>query len=115
MPTIKPPNIADMRVKYKVQQPSTTQNVYGDAVDDWDDVINPIWGTQVDAFRGSFSAFMQGIIPTQGYTIIVRYRAAIQKQMRIVEVATGRIFLIQDVNNIDHRNAWLALYCKEHK
>lgn len=114
MPTIKPPNLADMRVKYRIEQPSTTQNAYGDAQDAWTVAIPAIWGTQADAFRGSFSAFLQGLIPTQGYTIIVRYRAAIAKQMRVVEIATGRIFLIQDIDNLDHRNQWLALYCKEH-
>lgn len=113
MPTVQLPTLGDMRVKYTILQSSGVQDASGNLSAATSVVIPTIWGSMVDEIRPYFLLVASGITPKSRYTITVRYRPGITKNMIIQEISTGRQFHIQEINNLNHRNEWLSLTCTE--
>lgn len=113
MPTVQIPSLGDMRVKYTVLTPSTTRDSSGNITGNPTPFIATIWGSMVDEIRPYFLQIASGIVPKSRYTITIRYRPGITKNMILQEQSTGRQFQILETNNLNHRNQWLSLTCTE--
>lgn len=113
MPNVQPPTLAELRVKYQILQPAITQDASGNMSGNPSTFIAEIWGTMVDEVRPYFLLIASGIQPKSRYTIAIRYRLGITKNMIVKETATGRQFQITDINNIGHKSEWLSLTCTE--
>lgn len=93
-----------------IQQQSATQDSYGEPVDTWTDVLTGIYAF-VDPTGGNEFYAAQKINAEATYNVWLRYASGIKPSMRVVY--GNKYFNIMYVQNIEERNKWIRLVCKE--
>jgi len=99
-----------LRHYVKLQHATYVQDSSGATTETWTDIANiwaqikPLSGRQMDIAKQAQSEVT--------HEIIVRYRENVTPDKRIKY--GSRIFYIESVMNIEERNNWLILRCKEY-
>jgi len=102
-------SIGELRHRIKIQQRSTTQNSFGEVLDNWVDVAT-VWA-KVEGLNGRefFAAYQTNTNIT--YRVKIRYRSDIKQDMRIV--FKDKILNIKAIISPDGVNNELYLMCEE--
>lgn len=99
-----------MRKRVTIQRPVSSQDVYGQMVNAWNDIAT-VWAKVEDLSGREY--FQAQEVPTSQVTtrITMRWRNDVEPEMRIV--AGDRIFDIESALDASGRKAELQLMCKE--
>lgn len=98
-----------LRHRITLQRLSSTQNTVGEKIDNYTDVTT-VWG-EVKPFRGSevFENYKE--FGELTHKITIRYYQGLDRTWRIK--FDGRIFRIVSVVNIEERDVYMEIVCKE--
>ena len=93
-----------------IQQQSTTQDSYGEAVDTWTNLYSSVYASIEDMKAREFYSG-EKLNSEITHKIRIRYKASILPKMR-VKFGT-RYFNIETIVNWQERNIFLDIMCKE--
>ncbi len=100
----------ELRHLVRIQNRSTTDDGFGQEVQDWTDVCTPF--AKIDPAFGVSSDDAEAQTSAITHTLTIRWRpTAITARMRVLFGA--RIFEIVSVIDIEERHFWLQLLCSE--
>lgn len=101
-----------LRHKISIQQQSTTKDSYGQSVNTWTDFATNVWSF-VDPTGGSEFYAAQKINAEATANIWLRYNAGVGTKSSMRVVFGTRTFEILNAMNLQERNKWIRLVCKE--
>lgn len=100
------------RVTFQKNQPTTT-GLFTDVKDNWVDQLS-VWAGFESQEGQSFEVDKVGQMrPVTYWRITVHYYGPIDPNWRLKLLPSNRIFGINAVLNVDQRNHWTTLLCKE--
>lgn len=102
-------NAGALRHRVTIQRFERVEDEGGGYVEDWKDVAT-VWAA-IKPMRGNERYEAQQVQSTLTHKVIMRYRAGIKPQMRILY--GNRVFEIEAVIDVDERHRWLELLCSE--
>ena len=102
-------NAGQLRHRVTIQQLTRVEDEGGGYAEVWTEVAT-VWAA-IKPLRGNERYEAQQIQSTLTHKVIMRYRAGIKPQMRILY--GNRVFEIEAVIDVDERHKWLELLCSE--
>jgi SPP1 family predicted phage head-tail adaptor len=109
LPKIDP---GELRHQITIQQWSSVRSAIGEASDSFSDYKADIWAKIESAGANEFyrSRKLQG---EGSHVVTIRYDDAPSTEIKMQVVFGSRNFDIQGVLNVEERNVWLVLLCRE--
>jgi SPP1 family predicted phage head-tail adaptor len=111
----KPQSIGALRERIEVQSLAETKDAMGAPIQAWS-TLATLWAEVRPASSGE-TWRRQQMQSSAGWTVVIRHRADLTPQMRIVwtNLKTGRVhtFQIKGTENPDMRGRFLEIACEE--
>jgi len=98
-----------LRRRVTIQRSVRVDDGYGGSQVVWEDV-GKVWAA-VEPLRGSERYAAQQVKNDLSHRVLMRYRPGITPQMRLV--LNDRVLNIEAAINVEERNRWLELLCRE--
>ena len=107
-----PVRVEQLRHAISIQQSGTTADSYGQTVSSWTDVATSIRAF-VDPTGGNEFYAAQKVSAEATANIWLRYNSAPSARSTMRAIFGSRTFDILNVMNIQEKNRWIRLVCKE--